>query len=80
MNKNKHICSDCKADVSQMGDFCYIKDEIWTKIARKDEDLCISCIEVHLKRKLRSSDFTNCYINSPKWGTKSTRLLDRIDG
>jgi hypothetical protein len=40
--------------------------------------ICIACCEKKLKRKLNKADFTNAYINNPKFGKKSLVLLERL--
>lgn len=73
------ICKDCKTNCSHIGEFYFIKTELWKSVARIDIILCIGCVEQRLGRKLDKSDFTQCYINDPKKSKgMSQRLLERL--
>jgi hypothetical protein len=72
-------CSDCGNNVKALWEFHYmLKSEIWLTVAKSSELLCISCLEIRLKRKLTPDDFTNESINRKNFGKKSARLLNRL--
>ena len=53
-------CADCgPADL--IGPM--LRDDIWLSIARKDEFLCLPCIERRLGRPLTENDLTGCRLN-----------------
>jgi len=41
--------------------------------------LCVLDVEKRIGRKLTASDFNNSYLNRPRTGIISTRLLDRMN-
>lgn len=51
-------CDECKGDV----DMVILHDRLWETIARRDELLCVTCIEARLGRSLRISDLKDCGI------------------
>ena len=56
-----------------------LRDEIWFSVADSARGmLCITCIESRLGRRLTPMDFNLCYLNDPKFGCKSIRLLSRL--
>jgi hypothetical protein len=67
-HKNAIKCNKCHTG---MGHYM-VKDDIWLKavpnhhkLVKKDGhyNLCLDCLEKKLKRRLKSSDFTNAIIN-----------------
>lgn len=78
MSRKKFLCLDCNIDTGRIGEFYYLKEEIWNSVAPKVGMLCIDCLEKRLKRKLKSSDFDSCFLNSLKFGQKSAKLIDRL--
>lgn len=76
--RRKFECEDCLQDVGYVGDFCYIKDEVWEKISHKHGMLCLLCIEARLARTLNKHDFTDCWINKPNRAGQSQILRDRL--
>lgn len=73
-----HRCKDCGLKSNETCEFYFLHNDIWFSIALQNEDLCIGCVEDRLGRTLTKDDFTSCYINSPMWGVKSSRLLNRL--
>lgn len=79
MARNFLFCDDCENDVKGLGEFHYkVKSEIWLKVAKSSEVLCIGCLEKRLQRRLNINDFTNESINRRNFGKKSARLLNRL--
>jgi len=75
--KSKWNCLYCNQNTQY--EHFFLKDEIWKKIhSTKFGMICIACCEKRLKRKLSKADFTNAYINNPKFGKKSLLLLERL--
>ena len=73
------ICLDCKTDTSEIGEYYMIQFDLWKQIHPADKGmLCIGCVEKRLGRILCGKDFTNAIVNEPEWGTKSERLLNRL--
>lgn len=74
-------CSDCNVNVRQVGELHYmIKSEIWLTVAHSNELLCVGCLESRLNRYLVPDDFNNRPVNNKKYGHKSARLLNRLEG
>lgn len=77
-NRKRFLCLDCNVDTGKIGEFYFIKTDIWLSVVQSKQGmLCISCLENRLKRKLTSQDFTNCYINRQKQNM-SLKLLNRL--
>ena len=53
---SEHCCIDCKSDypLTQM---VILPNRLWAYIADTYDNLCVSCIQVRLGRKLKPSDF-----------------------
>jgi len=79
MARKKWLCLDCGVDTGKIGEHYFVSTPIWMSIVGTNKGmLCIGCLEKRLGRKLVPSDFTQCYINNPKYNGMSTRLLSRI--
>lgn len=77
--KKKFRCLDCGQDTGEMGEFYFVNTDIWMKaVGSKEGMLCIGCLETRINRKLTPFDFTGASINSPKFGIKSLRLMNRL--
>jgi len=74
-------CSECKGSTLYEG---YMLDEdLWLTVAKKDENLCIGCLERRLGRRLTPNDFQNIPYNFGFEGEveqipKSKRLRERL--
>lgn len=80
-NRLKWLCLDCKIDTGKALEHYYINLDTWLSVVgSKQGMLCITCVESRLKRKLLPSDFPNVTINSPKYGSKSILLINRLQG
>jgi hypothetical protein len=82
MNKNsrkKFLCLDCGIDTGRTGEHYMLVDNTWKLTGLgKVGMLCISHVEARIGRRLISSDFNNSYLNKPRTGIISARLLDRM--
>lgn len=79
MNRKKWLCLDCKIDTGKITEHYFINTNLWMRLVGTNKGmLCIGCLEKRLGRKLIPYDFTNCYINKPKYNGMSERLLNRI--
>lgn len=77
--RKKFACLDCGKDTGRLGEHYYVHDEVWLSVvADKTGMLCVGCLEKRLGRQLTAGDFPDVFINSPKFGLKSERLLDRL--
>lgn len=77
--RKKFLCLDCQVDTGAIGEHYFIHTDTWFQAhASKEGMLCIGCLEKRLKRRLTARDFPAVYINDPKFGIKSERLLDRL--
>ena len=74
-------CYDCKRVILFEG---YMLDnDLWLSVARKDENLCIGCLEKRLGRRLVHGDFQNIPYNFGFDGDhdgipRSERLRNRL--
>lgn len=57
------LCVDC-GSCTYHGEYYMVKDNIWGKSGAGDKMLCIKDLEKRLGRKLRSTDFSDCPLNS----------------
>ena len=55
----RYECGDC----GEGADAPMLTDTAWLKIARKDEVLCIGCVEGRLHRQLTPADLRRCLMN-----------------
>lgn len=79
MSRRKWLCLDCKVDTGKISEHYFIQTSTWLEIVGSIEGmLCIGCLEKRLGRMLTKKDFTNCYLNNPKIGSKSKRFLTRL--
>jgi hypothetical protein len=75
----KWKCLDCNIDTGKIGEHYLIHTDLWLKLTGSFIGmLCIGCLESRLGRKLNSKDFPNVYINDLKFGSRSSRLFDRL--
>lgn len=78
-SRQKWRCRDCEVDTGKAREHYYLEPEVWASIGMGPIGmLCIGCVELRLRRRLTSKDFTSAWINNPRTGEKSTRLLDRL--
>lgn len=62
-----------------MNEHYFVQTETWiSAVGSIVGMLCVGCLETRIGRKLVCSDFPDVTINNPKFGNKSTRLLDRL--
>lgn len=79
MAANFLYCDDCSVDIKRLREYHYrIKSEIWLKVAKSSEHLCVGCLEERLGRELCPDDFTNESINRRNQFKKSARLVNRL--
>lgn len=56
-----------------------LEDSTWTLTGLgKYGMLCVGCVEQRIGRRLAASDFNNSYLNKPRTGIISARLLNRM--
>lgn len=84
MSKNsrkKFLCLDCGIDTGKIGEHYMLIDETWKLTGLgKFGMLCVEHVEVRIGRVLAPSDFNNSYLNKPRTGIISARLLSRMTG
>lgn len=84
MGKNKNcrkkwLCLDCGKDVGKLGEHYMLIDSTWSMTGLgKIGMLCVQDTERRIGRRLNSSDFNDSYLNRPRTGIISSRLLDRM--
>lgn len=79
MSRKKFLCLDCKVDTGKAGEHYMLVDDTWHLTGlQKYGMLCIECVEKRIDRKLCKTDFNNSYLNKPRTGIKSARLIDRM--
>ncbi len=79
--RRKWLCLDCQVDTGKLHEHYFVKNEVWFLVVDSNKGmLCVGCLEARLGRPLLSSDFTDAYINNPKFAPMSARLLARING
>lgn len=54
-----------------------IKDHLWNQIRRRNQFVCLSCVEKRLGRKLTIADFTDAPINFGIFGFDCYDYVDR---
>jgi hypothetical protein len=70
---------DCGEDTGRGGEFYALHDDVWFSAhSSRIGMLCVGCIEARLGRRLTANDFTASYINAPRFGAKSARLMERV--
>jgi hypothetical protein len=78
-SRKKFLCLDCTIDTGKAGEHYMLVDTTWTLTGLgKFGMLCIECVETRIGRKLTASDFNNSYLNKPRTGIISARLLSRM--
>lgn len=78
-SRKKFLCLDCGLDTGKAGEHYMLTDSVWIKTGLgKIGMLCVEHVEKRIGRKLRATDFNNSYLNRPKTGIISARLLDRM--
>jgi hypothetical protein len=78
-SRKKFYCLDCGVDTGKIGEFYFIKTELWLKVVGTTKGmLCIGCLEKRMERRLCKTDFTSATINNPRFVPKSQRLMDRL--
>jgi hypothetical protein len=53
------FCDDCGKNLARAGEYYMVKDSVWEEAGMEngDGDLCISCLEDRIGRKLDRDDF-----------------------
>jgi hypothetical protein len=78
-SRKKFLCLDCGVDTGKIGEHYMLVDETWTLTGLgKFGMLCVLDVEKRIKRRLVASDFNDSYLNKPRTGIISVRLLDRM--
>jgi len=78
-SRRKFLCLDCGVDTGKASEHYMLNDQTWQLTGLgKYGMLCIGCVERRIKRKLNAKDFNNSYLNKPRTGSMSARLLDRM--
>lgn len=72
-------CADCGKDTADMEEYYMVNDATWKPVAKKDEMLCVGCLEKRLGRQLRPEDFEGYRLNYLPV-PQSARLQSRIIG
>lgn len=79
MSRKKFLCLDCGVDTGKIGEHYMLNDSTWHLTGLKKYGmLCVGCTENRVGRTLNASDFNNSYLNKPRTGIKSARLMDRM--
>jgi hypothetical protein len=76
----QETCSKCGTDLKEIREFhSKVKPEVLLKIVKSGQKACISCIELVLGRRLTKNDYTNDKVNKINYGSKSAKLLNRLN-
>jgi hypothetical protein len=79
MSRKKFLCLDCSTDTGKAGEHYMLVDSTWQLTGLgKYGMLCIGCVEQRIGRNLHKADFNNSYLNKPRTGIKSARLMNRM--
>lgn len=79
MSRKKFLCLDCGVDTGRIGEHYMLIDETWSLTGLgKIGMLCIEHVESRIGRKLKPEDFNNSYLNRPRTGIMSFRLMTRM--
>lgn len=79
MSRRKFLCLDCGVDTGRIGEHYMLIDETWSLTGLgKIGMLCIEHVESRIGRKLEPKDFNNSYLNRPRTGIMSFRLMTRM--
>jgi hypothetical protein len=78
-SRRKFLCLDCGIDTGKASEHYMLNDQTWKLTGLgKYGMLCVGCVEIRIKRKLVAKDFNSSYLNNPRTGSISARLLDRM--
>lgn len=78
-SRSKFLCLDCGIDTGKIGEHYMLIDETWHLTGlQKYGMLCVLDVEKRIGRKLVGSDFNDSYLNKPRTGIMSARLVDRM--
>jgi hypothetical protein len=78
-SRRKFLCLDCSTDTGKIGEHYMLVDETWELTGLgKFGMLCIADVEARIGRRLTATDFNDSYLNRPRTGIISARLLDRM--
>ena len=79
MSRKKFLCLDCQVDTGKIGEHYMLIDSTWHLTGLKKYGmLCIGCVEKRIRRRLNAKDFNSSYLDKPRTGIKSARLMDRM--
>jgi hypothetical protein len=79
-SRKKFLCLDCGLDTGKAGEHYMLLEKTWKLTGLgKFGMLCILDVEKRIGRKLVSQDFNDSYLNNPRTGIISARLLDRMN-
>lgn len=82
MSKNsrkKFLCLDCGVDTGKIGEHYMLIDKTWTLTGLgKYGMLCVQDVEKRIGRRLAPADFNDSYLNKPRTGIISARLMERM--
>lgn len=77
--RRRFLCLDCNEDTGKLMEFYFVHTDLWLSAAGSKEGmLCVGCLEERIGRRLTSDDFPDVTINSPRYGQKSQRLINRM--
>lgn len=78
-SRKKFLCLDCNEDTGRSGEHYMLNDSTWHLTGlKKFGMLCVCCVEKRIGRMLKASDFNNSYLNNPRTGMISARLMNRM--
>ncbi len=78
-SRRKFFCLDCGVDTGKIGEHYMLIEATWALTGLgKYGMLCVEHVETRIKRKLKARDFNGSYVNKPRTGIISARLLDRM--
>jgi len=81
MSRKKFLCLDCGVDTARQGELYMLIDSTWSLTGLgKVGMLCVQHVETRIGRQLKPSDFNDSYLNRPRTGIKSNRLIQRMRG
>lgn len=79
MSRKKFLCLDCNIDTGKAAELYMLNNSTWHLTGlRKYGMLCVGCVEKRIGRELNATDFNDSYLNKPRTGIKSARLIDRM--
>ncbi len=74
------LCMDCGEDTDKMHEYYMVHDYLWNRAVprqrQRRRQLCISCLERRLGRRLARRDFTRAPVN--RLPIQSNRLRNRL--